>query len=87
MLSTALILLSLVDPHPHVPPAEPVQAMVKQVADSGRCTTVADSPDSRVAPGPMLPAGPPPLLSFRYYENKAHNAGGNSGLMLDDAGH
>jgi hypothetical protein len=59
----------------------------QQVADSGRCVTLAEKPDDRVAPKPMIAPGPPPLLSFRYYEGKAHHRFGNTDLMLDDAGH
>jgi hypothetical protein len=71
MLSTAVLLLTLLN----------------DIAASGRCVTLAESPDERVAPAPMLPPGPPPLLSFRYYEGKTHHRMGNSELMLDDAGH
>ena len=59
----------------------------QQVADSGRCVTLAETPDSRVSQKPMIAPGPPPLLSFRYYEGKAHHRFGNTDLMLDDAGH
>lgn len=56
-------------------------------ADSGRCVTLAEKPDTRVERKPMIAPGPPPLLSFRYYEGKAHHRFGNMDLMLDDAGH
>jgi len=59
----------------------------QQVADSGRCVTLAETPDARVSPQPMIAPGPPPLFSFRYYEGKAHHRFGNTDLMLDDAGH
>jgi hypothetical protein len=59
----------------------------QQVADSGRCVTLAEKPDTRVEHRPMIAPGPPPLLSFRYYEGKAHHRFGNTDLMLDDAGH
>ncbi|HZS53496.1 MAG TPA: hypothetical protein VFA65_03765 [Bryobacteraceae bacterium] len=70
-------------------PSEPeaVKQIVKQVADSGRCATLAEAPDKRVDSPAALPPGPPPLLSFRFYESKAHHRVGNSELMLDDAGH
>jgi hypothetical protein len=61
--------------------------LLVRIADSGRCASVAEPPDSRVAPGMKLPPGPPPLLSFRYYEGKLHHRFSNSELMLDDAGH
>jgi hypothetical protein len=59
----------------------------QQTADSGRCVTLAETPDARVEQKPMIAPGPPPLLSFRYYEGKAHHRFGNTDLMLDDAGH
>ena len=63
------------------------QAQVKQIAESGRCVTLAETPDSRVAGAPEIAPGPPPLLSFRYYQGKTHQRFSNSELMLDDAGH
>jgi len=60
---------------------------VEQITDSGRCVTVAETPDQRVANKPAIAPGPPPLLSFRYYEGKEHHRFGNAELMLDDAGH
>jgi hypothetical protein len=64
-----------------------VLAIERQVAESGRCVTLAETPDARVEERPMIAPGPPPLLSFRYYEGKAHHRFGNTDLMLDDAGH
>lgn len=58
-----------------------------QIADSGRCADIGESPDMRVKPQQMIAPGPPPLLSFRYYQGKEHHRFGNSDLMLDDAGH
>lgn len=63
------------------------QETIKQISDSGRCANLGESPDARVAPALAVPPGPPPLLSFRYYEGKLHHRYGNSELMLDDAGH
>ncbi len=65
----------------------PEQSLIQQAAESGRCAEVAQNPDARVAPGAAIAPGPPPLLSFRYYEGKLHHRFGNSELMLDDAGH
>ena len=61
--------------------------LLQQIADSGRCADLAESPDERIAPRPMIAPGPPPLISFRYYEGKLHHRFGNAELMLDDAGH
>ncbi len=60
--------------------------LVKKVADSGRCMTIAESPDARLKI-PKIAPGQPPLLMFRYYEGKLHHRFGNADLMLDDAGH
>jgi hypothetical protein len=68
------------------PPASE-QDLIARIADSGRCAGVGETPDSRVGPGMHLAPGPPPLVSFRYYEGKLHQRFGNSELMLDDAGH
>ena len=60
---------------------------VEEISEVGRWAEIGESPDVRVAPLPMIAPGPPPLLSFRYYEGKSHHRFGNSDLMLDDAGH
>jgi hypothetical protein len=52
-----------------------------------RCLAAAESPSQRVSPPHMIAPGPPPLLSFRYYEGREHYRFGNNDLMLDDAGH
>ena len=92
MLKTGLLLLGILSTAAQGVHDEPdhgaVQtATIDAVAKSGRCATVAEPPDKRVAPPKLIPAGKPPLLSFRYYEAKAHHNAGNSALMLDDAGH
>lgn len=55
--------------------------LIQQISDSGRCADLGEFDAGPIAPGP------PPLLSFRYYEGKQHHRFGNSELMLDDAGH
>ena len=92
MLKAGLLLLRIltapVQGAHHTTDAGPVvAAAIASVAKSGRCVGVAESPDERVASPKLVPPGKPPLLSFRYYEAKAHHSAGNSGLMLDDAGH
>jgi hypothetical protein len=63
----------------------PEEAVVLQgISESGRCVGLGDS---RIAGTPSISPGPPPLLSFRYYEGKSHHRFGNAELMLDDAGH
>jgi len=63
------------------------QNIIQQISDSGRCDDLSDSPDARVSSQPVIAPGPPPLLSFRYYQGALHHRFGNSELMLDDAGH
>jgi hypothetical protein len=92
MLSTGFVILGLLagavtGSRTQPAQSETVRQAITEVAKSGRCTTLAESPDERVGPPRSLPPGPPPLLSFRYYEGKAHHRLGNSELMLDDAGH
>lgn len=58
----------------------------QEIAASGRALLV-ESPDARVtSPLPLSP-GPPPLLSFRFYEGKQRHRFGDVDIMLDDAGH
>jgi hypothetical protein len=63
------------------------EAMIREIAESGRCAVIAENADERVKPPKMIAPGQPPLLSFRYFEGKLHHRYGNSDLMLDDAGH
>jgi hypothetical protein len=63
------------------------QQLIKEVAESGRCADLSEDPNTRVFPLPMVAPGPPPLLSFRYYEGKLHHGFDNTDLILDDAGH
>jgi hypothetical protein len=61
--------------------------VMDSILDSGRCLTVAETPSERVAPKALIAPGPPPLLSFRYYEGREHHRYANNDLVLDDAGH
>ena len=61
--------------------------LLDSISESGRCITLADSPDNRVNTPFLISPGQPPLLSFRLYEGKLHHRFGNAELMLDDAGH
>jgi hypothetical protein len=61
--------------------------LVGQVAASGRCVTLAETPDAKTKDVMGIAPGQPPVLTFRYYEGKLHHRFGNSDLMLDDAGH
>jgi hypothetical protein len=72
---------------PSVTASDSEQELIKEIAESGRCTDLSQTPDARVSPPQMIVPGPPPLLSFRYYEEKRHHGFDNTDLMLDDAGH
>jgi hypothetical protein len=61
--------------------------LIRQVTESGRCVSLAESPDARTKNASQIAPGQPPILTFRYYEGKMHSRFGNSDLMLDDAGH
>jgi hypothetical protein len=61
--------------------------LTKEIAASGQAVELAATPSQRVAPRPEIAPGPPPLLSFRYYEGQQHHRFSNAELMLDDAGH
>ena len=62
-------------------------SVTDQIADSGRCMLIGETPDARTSPVQLIAPGPPPLLSFRTYEGKQRGRFGNTDLMLDDAGH
>ena len=61
--------------------------LTKEIAASGQAVEVAATPSQRVAPPGEIAPGPPPLLSFRYYEGQQRHRFSNAELMLDDAGH
>jgi hypothetical protein len=67
--------------------ASAADSSIDQIAASGRCATLGENPDLRVSPAKLIAPGQPPILSFRFYEGKAHHRFGNSELLLDDAGH
>jgi hypothetical protein len=61
--------------------------LTAEVAASGQILEIGDTPSERVAPPVQIAPGPPPLLSFRYYDAQQRHRLSNSELMLDDAGH
>jgi hypothetical protein len=92
MVKTGLFVFCIMAvPPPPVPSltgSDSEQQLIKEVAESGRCADLSQDPDTRVSPPlRMVAPGPPPLLSFRYYEGKLHHRFDNTDLMLDDAGH
>ena len=67
--------------------AADLHRLTQEVAASGQVLELAVRPSERVSPPPEIAPGPPPLLSFRYYEAQQHHRFSNTELMLDDAGH
>ena len=82
MLRTGLIVFGLLAAAP-----ESVETLLAKIAASGRCASLGEAPDQRVAPPAAIAPGLPPVLSFRYYDGKLHRRFSNTDLMLDDAGH
>lgn len=64
-----------------------VARLTSEVASSGQVVELATPLSERVSPRPQIAPGAPPLLSFRYYEGRAHHRFTGMELMLDDAGH
>jgi hypothetical protein len=61
--------------------------LTSRIAASGQVLQIGETPSKRVTPPPMIAPGPPPILSFRYYEAQQRHRFSNTELMLDDAGH
>jgi hypothetical protein len=61
--------------------------LTKDIAASGQVLEIGDTPSARISPPIQIAPGPPPLLSFRYYEAQQRHRVSNTELMLDDAGH
>jgi len=64
-----------------------LSSVTREIAASGQVLEIGQTPSERVAPLPQIAPGPPPLLSFRYYEAQQRHRFSNTELMLDDAGH
>lgn len=73
-----LVSVSVLQSHPE---------LVQQAIQANRCTSVLEKPGKRIQPPLALPPAPPPVLSFRYFEDKKHHRFDNLDVMLDDAGH
>lgn len=86
-LLTFVLLTMPQDLAPSVTSSDAERKLVEQIAESGRCADLSEAPEARVSLPRMVAPGPPPLLSFRYYEGKLHHGLDNIDLMLDDAGH
>lgn len=79
-MSIPLLLLLLAEP-------ESQPRIVDRIAASGRVAEQGISDSERVNPPKQIAPGRPPLLQFRYLEGSMRHRFGDSGLVLDDAGH
>ena len=68
-------------------PAPEATTVLEKIDRSGRCATVGQTPQQRLAKQPRIAPGAPPVLSFKLYEDAKHHRFGNVDVMLDDAGH
>lgn len=70
------------------PPRAPsADALITQIAKSGRVLTIGTDREHLREPRTDIAPGAPPLLAFRYFEGADRHRFGKLDLMLDDAGH
>ena len=62
-------------------------ALLERIERSGRLDTLGVSSSDRLRPLARLAPGDPPLLAFRYLEDRRRHRFGELDLMMDDAGH
>lgn len=62
-------------------------ALLEALARSGRLDTLGLRSSERLRPAARLAPGDPPLLAFRYLEDRRRHRFGELDLMMDDAGH
>ena len=61
--------------------------LLDRLARSGRLSTIGLTSSERLQPVDRLAPGDPPLLAFRYLEDRRRHRFGELDLMMDDAGH
>ena len=62
-------------------------ALLQRIEQSGRLDTLGVSSSERLRPLALLAPGDPPMLAFRYLEDRRRHRFGELDLMMDDAGH
>ncbi|HXM39987.1 MAG TPA: hypothetical protein VN924_01980 [Bryobacteraceae bacterium] len=65
----------------------PSEALVRQVALSGRVLQIGTPASERLSPPREIAPGAPPLVSFRFFEGKERHRFSGLDLVIDDAGH
>lgn len=61
--------------------------LLGRIERSGRLGTLGVSSSERLRPLARLAPGDPPMLAFRYLEDRRRHRFGELDLMMDDAGH
>lgn len=61
--------------------------LLRRIEQSGRLDTLGVSSSERLRPLARLAPGDPPMLAFRYLEDRRRHRFGELDLMMDDAGH
>ena len=61
--------------------------VLEKILISGRLDTLGLRSSDRLKPIARLAPGDPPLLAFRYLEDRRRHRFGELDLMMDDAGH
>ncbi len=61
--------------------------LLMKLASSGHLDRIGLLSSERLNPLARLAPGDPPLLAFRYLEDRRHHRFGELDLMMDDAGH
>ena len=67
--------------------AESEAQLLLQIERSGRLDLIGIDSSERLAPLGLLAPGEPPMLAFRYLEDRRRHRFGELDLMMDDAGH
>ena len=61
--------------------------LLREIEHSGRLGLIGISSSERLKPMGRLAPGDPPMLAFRYLEDRRRHRFGELDLMMDDAGH
>lgn len=67
--------------------AEAEVQLLRDIEQSGRLHLIGVSASERLKPVGRLAPGDPPMLAFRYLEDRRRHRFGELDLMMDDAGH
>ena len=82
-----LFLLALLTPPQGAERDDRVQALIEEIAVSGRVQEIGENGQRLADPRTQIAPGAPPLLAFRYFQGADRHRFGKLDVMLDDAGH